>query len=190
MKKHLPSIRDYGLIVVAAMIQALSLRLFFVPADLASGGVSGISQLINHFTGWPIGLMILDGQHSAVRIGLALPRRSPLRPAHRHRHIRLFRLHRPGPAHPALRPGRRRHRPHQRPAGRYLPQLALRCHRQRRRLRAGLPRARLERRLGHPGPHPQPLARDPHDPELPDGGYGRHPRRGIRLRLEGRRSTP
>lgn len=61
MKKHLPTIRDYVLIVIAAMIQALSLRLFFVPAQLASGGVSGISQLINHFTGWPIGMMILIG---------------------------------------------------------------------------------------------------------------------------------
>jgi uncharacterized membrane-anchored protein YitT (DUF2179 family) len=61
MKKHLPTIRDYFLIIIAAFLQALSLRLFFVPAKLASGGVSGISQLINHFTGWPIGLMILIG---------------------------------------------------------------------------------------------------------------------------------
>jgi uncharacterized membrane-anchored protein YitT (DUF2179 family) len=61
MKKHWPTILDYLLIVVAALIQALSLRLFFIPANLASGGVSGISQLINHFTGWPIGLMILLG---------------------------------------------------------------------------------------------------------------------------------
>lgn len=61
MKKHLPTIRDYALIVIAALIQALSLRLFFVPAQLASGGVSGISQLINHFTGLPIGVMILIG---------------------------------------------------------------------------------------------------------------------------------
>lgn len=61
MKKHLPTLRDYVLIAAAALLQALSLRLFFVPADLASGGVSGISQLINHFTGWPIGLMILIG---------------------------------------------------------------------------------------------------------------------------------
>lgn len=61
MKKHWPTIRDYVLIVIAALIQALSLRLFFVPANLASGGVSGISQLINHFTGWPIGFMILLG---------------------------------------------------------------------------------------------------------------------------------
>ncbi len=61
MKKYLPTIRDYVLIIIAALMQALSLRLFFVPANLASGGVSGISQLINHFTGWPIGLMILIG---------------------------------------------------------------------------------------------------------------------------------
>jgi len=61
MKKYWPTLRDYFLIVLAALIQAVSLRLFFVPADLASGGVSGIAQLINHFTGWPIGLMILLG---------------------------------------------------------------------------------------------------------------------------------
>ena len=61
MKKYWPTIRDYFLIILAALLQALSLRLFFVPANLASGGVSGISQLINHFTGWPIGLMILIG---------------------------------------------------------------------------------------------------------------------------------
>ncbi|MDP1778768.1 MAG: YitT family protein, partial [Anaerolineales bacterium] len=51
----------YILIALGALIQAVSLRIFYVPADLASGGVSGISQLINHFTGWPIGLMILIG---------------------------------------------------------------------------------------------------------------------------------
>jgi uncharacterized membrane-anchored protein YitT (DUF2179 family) len=61
MKKHWHSIRDYVLIVIASLLQAISLRLFFVPAELASGGVSGIAQLINHFTGWPIGLMILVG---------------------------------------------------------------------------------------------------------------------------------
>jgi len=61
MKKYLPAVRDYVLIIIASLLQALSLRLFFVPAQLASGGVSGISQLVNHFTGWPIGLMILIG---------------------------------------------------------------------------------------------------------------------------------
>ncbi len=69
MKKYLPAIRDYALIILAAFIQALSLRLFFVPANLASGGVSGISQLINHFTGWPIGLMILVGNIPLFLLG-------------------------------------------------------------------------------------------------------------------------
>ena len=69
MKKYLPTVRDYLLIVVAAGIQAFSLRLFFVPANLASGGVSGISQLINHFTGWPIGMMILIGNIPLFALG-------------------------------------------------------------------------------------------------------------------------
>jgi uncharacterized membrane-anchored protein YitT (DUF2179 family) len=86
MKRYWPTIRDYMLITIAALIQAISLRLFFVPANLASGGVSGISQLINHYTGWPIGLMIflgniplfvlgwrfLGGYHFAARTALAI----------------------------------------------------------------------------------------------------------------------
>jgi uncharacterized membrane-anchored protein YitT (DUF2179 family) len=69
MKKHWRTIFDYLLILIAAAIQALSLRLFFVPANLASGGVSGISQLIHHFTGWPIGLMILLGNIPLFALG-------------------------------------------------------------------------------------------------------------------------
>jgi uncharacterized membrane-anchored protein YitT (DUF2179 family) len=61
MKKHLPAIRDYVAITFSSLIQAVALRLFFVPANLASGGVSGISQIINHFTGLPIGMMVLIG---------------------------------------------------------------------------------------------------------------------------------
>jgi len=69
MKKYWRIIRDYFLIILGGFIQALSLRLFFVPANLASGGVSGISQLINHFTGWPIGLMILIGNIPLFALG-------------------------------------------------------------------------------------------------------------------------
>jgi uncharacterized membrane-anchored protein YitT (DUF2179 family) len=61
MKKYWPLVRDYTQIALGALLQAVSLRLFFVPANLASGGVSGIAQLVNHFTGWPIGLMVLIG---------------------------------------------------------------------------------------------------------------------------------
>ncbi len=54
-------LRDYGLIAIGTLLQALSIRLFLVPSGLVGGGVSGIAQLINHYTGWPIGLMILIG---------------------------------------------------------------------------------------------------------------------------------
>lgn len=69
MKQSWLTVGDYGLIVAGALIQAISLRLFFVPINLASGGVSGISQLINHFTGWPIGLMVLIGNVPLFAIG-------------------------------------------------------------------------------------------------------------------------
>lgn len=62
-------IRDYGLICLGAFLQALALRLFLVPASLASGGISGISQIINHFTGFPIGLMTFLGNVPLFIIG-------------------------------------------------------------------------------------------------------------------------
>lgn len=69
MKKYWPYLRDYGLILLSSLIQAFSLRVFFVPANLASGGVSGISQLINHFTSWPIGLMVFIGNIPLFALG-------------------------------------------------------------------------------------------------------------------------
>ena len=69
MKKYWLSTKDYFIIVLASLIQAASLRIFFVPANLASGGVSGIAQLINHFTGWPIGMMILVGNVPLFLLG-------------------------------------------------------------------------------------------------------------------------
>lgn len=76
IKKFWPWIRDYGLITLGTLAQAVGLRLFMVPANLASGGVSGISQLINYLTrtpanpeGWPIGLMIFIGNVPLFLIG-------------------------------------------------------------------------------------------------------------------------
>jgi len=69
MKKRWPYLRDYALILIGSLIQAFSLRVFFVPANLASGGVSGLSQLINHFTGWPIGLMVFLGNIPLFTLG-------------------------------------------------------------------------------------------------------------------------
>jgi len=69
MNKYWPYIRDYSLILIGALLQAFSLRVFFVPANLASGGVSGIAQLINHFTGWPIGVLVFLGNIPLFLLG-------------------------------------------------------------------------------------------------------------------------
>ncbi|GAB4484843.1 MAG: YitT family protein [Anaerolineales bacterium] len=69
MKKHWPTLRDFALIVFGTLVQAVALRIFFVPANLASGGVSGISQLIHHFTGWPIGMMVFVGNIPLFLLG-------------------------------------------------------------------------------------------------------------------------
>ncbi len=75
-----------ALIAAGTFLQALALRLFLVPANLASGGISGLAQIINYYTGWPIGVMILlgnlplfllgwrflGGPRFAIRTGLAI----------------------------------------------------------------------------------------------------------------------
>lgn len=52
---------DFALILVGALIQAAALSLFLVPADLVSGGISGLAQLIHHYAEFPIGLMVFLG---------------------------------------------------------------------------------------------------------------------------------
>jgi uncharacterized membrane-anchored protein YitT (DUF2179 family) len=61
--------RDYLLIALGALLQALAIRLFLVPAGLVNGGISGLSQIINHFTGLPIGMMILIGNLPLFLVG-------------------------------------------------------------------------------------------------------------------------
>ncbi len=52
-------VRDYALILTGAVLQALSMVLFYIPGKLAAGGVSGIAQLISNFTGWPVGTIYI-----------------------------------------------------------------------------------------------------------------------------------
>jgi uncharacterized membrane-anchored protein YitT (DUF2179 family) len=68
-KRLWPWLRDYGLILIGALLQAIGLRLFLIPANLASGGVSGIAQLINYLTGWPVGLMDFIGNLPLFLLG-------------------------------------------------------------------------------------------------------------------------
>jgi uncharacterized membrane-anchored protein YitT (DUF2179 family) len=53
--------RDYFVIALGALLQALAIHLFLVPGGLVNGGISGLAQIIYHKTGWPIGLMIFLG---------------------------------------------------------------------------------------------------------------------------------
>jgi uncharacterized membrane-anchored protein YitT (DUF2179 family) len=55
------SLGDYLFVLVGAFIQALAMRLFLVPSQLVSGGISGAAQIINYYLNWPIGLMVLAG---------------------------------------------------------------------------------------------------------------------------------
>lgn len=57
--KTLTLLRDYTIIVIGTTLQALAFFLFLVPGQLAPGGLSGVAQIINRFTGWPIGTMVL-----------------------------------------------------------------------------------------------------------------------------------
>jgi uncharacterized membrane-anchored protein YitT (DUF2179 family) len=67
--RYWPAIVDYAQLFVGGVLQAIGLQLFLVPAHLASGGVTGISQLVNYYTHWPIGLMILVGNVPLFLLG-------------------------------------------------------------------------------------------------------------------------
>ncbi len=53
------NLRDYGLLTLGAIVQAASMDLFLVPGQIASGGVSGLAQVLNFHTHLPIGMMVL-----------------------------------------------------------------------------------------------------------------------------------
>ncbi|MGB9672989.1 MAG: YitT family protein [Anaerolineales bacterium] len=52
---------DFVIILGGVFLQALGMRLFLIPAQLASGGVAGLAQIINHYSGFPIGVMVILG---------------------------------------------------------------------------------------------------------------------------------
>ncbi|HQO97576.1 MAG TPA: YitT family protein [Anaerolineaceae bacterium] len=55
------TVKDYLFIILGALVQSLAMRLFLVPAQLTSGGISGAAQIIHFYTNWPIGLMVFLG---------------------------------------------------------------------------------------------------------------------------------
>ncbi len=80
------AIADYLFIILGALVQAVSMRLFLIPGLMVSGGISGAAQIIQFFTNWPIGVMVflgniplfilgwryLGGTHFALRTAAAV----------------------------------------------------------------------------------------------------------------------
>ena len=60
---------DYFFITAGAFVQALAMRLFLIPGLMVSGGISGAAQIINYFTNWPIGIMVLAGNLPLLILG-------------------------------------------------------------------------------------------------------------------------
>jgi uncharacterized membrane-anchored protein YitT (DUF2179 family) len=55
------NLKDYLVIILGGILQALAMRFFLVPARLVSGGISGLAQLVDYFIDFPIGTMIFLG---------------------------------------------------------------------------------------------------------------------------------
>ena len=51
--------QTFFLLTAGSLIQALNVNLFLAPAKIAPGGVSGAAIIIQEFTGWPLGLMMI-----------------------------------------------------------------------------------------------------------------------------------
>lgn len=47
------------LLLLGTLIAAFGFAVFLAPHNLAAGGIAGISLIINHYTGWPVGTLFL-----------------------------------------------------------------------------------------------------------------------------------
>lgn len=60
MKKRKKTLTgDFFAIVGGGIIWAFGINIFTVPNDIAPGGATGLATLINHFTGFPVGISII-----------------------------------------------------------------------------------------------------------------------------------
>lgn len=63
------SIKDFLLIILGGLLQALALRTFLVPSLLVGGGISGLAQLFHYLWNLPIGAVTLLGNIPLFIIG-------------------------------------------------------------------------------------------------------------------------
>jgi len=53
------NLQSFFFLTVGSLIAAVNVNLFLAPSQLAPGGVSGAAIILNKFTNWPIGVMML-----------------------------------------------------------------------------------------------------------------------------------
>ncbi len=63
-------IKKTAVMTLGALVYAFGVSMFLDPHDLAPGGLTGVAVIINHFTGWYTGLMVLVMNIPLVIAGL------------------------------------------------------------------------------------------------------------------------
>jgi uncharacterized membrane-anchored protein YitT (DUF2179 family) len=63
------TLRGFFFLTLGSLVSAINLNLFLAPSELAPGGVSGAAIILNKFTAWPIGLMMLSMNIPLIFIG-------------------------------------------------------------------------------------------------------------------------
>lgn len=62
-------LRDITFLTLGAVIQAVALNVFLIPSQVASGGVSGLAQILNHLYGLPVGVLYMLGNIPLIVLG-------------------------------------------------------------------------------------------------------------------------
>lgn len=64
-----PTLRDYSMMTIGALLIAVAVRVFLVPNQVVTGGLTGAAQLLNSLIGTPIGLVLFLANIPLLMIG-------------------------------------------------------------------------------------------------------------------------
>jgi uncharacterized membrane-anchored protein YitT (DUF2179 family) len=59
LRRGLTVLADYGQITFGALLVAIAVRVFLVPNNVVTGGLTGVAQLISSYLGTPVGALVL-----------------------------------------------------------------------------------------------------------------------------------
>lgn len=66
---RLERLQDYTTIVIGTAVLVMAMHYFFIPSQLAAGGLTGAAQIVNNYTGWPIGTLVFIGNIPLFLLG-------------------------------------------------------------------------------------------------------------------------